>query len=119
MYTVTGKGGLRRLVLVPPHLIEAIEARRVKQPREVKDRNVFYNPYYNIGGGNAWSASFTEASKRALGWSKGAHGLRHSYAQERMLELQVTHKLEWEQALETVSQEMGHFRPEITMEYLR
>ena len=61
--------------------------------------------------------SVSAASERALGWSTGAHGLRHSYAQERMAELQAS--LSRDAALTTVSQEMGHFRPEITETYLR
>ena len=64
------------------------------------------------------SASLVSAaSERVLGWSTGAHGLRHSYAQERMAELQAS--LSRDAALTTVSQEMGHFRPEITETYLR
>ena len=64
------------------------------------------------------SSSVTNAAERVLGWSTGAHGLRHSYAQERMYELQHN-GLRRDEALETVSQEMGHFRPEITETYLR
>ena len=45
------------------------------------------------------------------------HGARHAYAQERMAELQ--RMLFCADALETVSQELGHFRPEITETYLR
>ncbi|RCS56703.1 site-specific integrase, partial [Brachybacterium sp. JB7] len=62
--------------------------------------------------------AFTRASQRGLGWSNGAHGVRHSYAQERMGELQRS-GLAYRDALETVSQEMGHFRPAITEVYLR
>ena len=47
------------------------------------------------------------------------YGVRHGYAQERMRELQVGQLLTRDKALETVSQEMGHFRPEITEAYLR
>ncbi|WP_310619439.1 hypothetical protein [Flexibacterium corallicola] len=100
-------------------MVQELEARRLAQPKRVCDRKIRYWQHYDIGGGNAWSSSFTEASKRALGWSKGGHGLRHSYAQERMIELQVELFLEWSLALETVSQEMGHFRPDITLTYLR
>ena len=46
-----------------------------------------------------------------------AHGARHAYAQERMRELQ--RMLLRAGALETVSQELGHFRPEIAETYLR
>ena len=48
----------------------------------------------------------------------GAHGVRHSYAQERMSELQKS-GMTRDSALEIVSQELGHFRPEITEVYLR
>ena len=58
------------------------------------------------------------ASTTVLGWSKGGHGLRHSYAQDRVMELQ-TLRLSQEAAKEVVSQELGHFRPEITDTYLR
>ncbi|KAG1682859.1 Valine--tRNA ligase [Nymphon striatum] len=47
-----------------------------------------------------------------------AHGLRHSYAQERMGELR-SQGLTREYALEIVSQELEHFRPDITEIYLR
>lgn len=118
LYTVVGKGGLVREVLLPDDLAQRLEALRLDAPREVTDRNIRYEQHYNINGGNRWSGSFTNASKRALGWSQGAHGVRHSYAQERMIELQQC-GLDRGQALETVSQEMGHFRPGITEVYLR
>lgn len=74
--------------------------------------------HYEIAGGKNWSNSFSAASKRELGWSHGAHGLRHSYAQNRMDELQQQGFL-YQEALEIVSQEMGHFRASITEVYLR
>ena len=60
--------------------------------------------------------SFSKTSSHVLGWSRGGHGLRHTYAQERMKEIT---KIEYERALKIVSQEMGHFRPNITLIYLR
>jgi len=119
LYTVHGKGGLVREVLLPEHLAQRLEELRLETPRTITDRNIHYTQRYDINGGNRWSSSFTGASNRTLGWSHGAHGLRHSYAQQRMIELQVNHQLSREQALETVSQEMGHFRPDITETYLR
>ena len=62
--------------------------------------------------------SFSKASNRALFFSNGGHGLRHSYAQERMDELKGL-GLSRQVALETVSQELGHFRAEITEVYLK
>ena len=111
-YTVEGKGGLVR------DLADRLEARRLDTPLRVTDRGINYQSHYEIGGGQRRSNSVSAAADRALGWSTGAHGLRHSYAQERMTELQ-NQGLTREQALETVSQELGHFRPEITEVYLR
>ena len=116
-YTVDGKGGLVREVLIPKDLADKLETHRLEHPIQITDRGVHYSSYYDINGGNRWSSSFSSAANRALTWSAGAHGLRHSYAQERMSELQKS--MGYEKALEVVSQEMGHFRPEITEVYLR
>ena len=116
-YTVVGKGGLVRVVRVPDDLAARLEERRLDEAVRVSDREIRYLSLYDIGGGEAWSRSFSRASTSALGWSRGAHGLRHSYAQERMAELQ--RGLRYDDALEVVSQELGHFRPGITREYLR
>lgn len=118
LYTVQGKGGLIRHVLLPNHLATALESLRLNTPRQMTDRNVRYIQHYAIGAGKNWSQSFSRAAKKALGWTEGAHGVRHSYAQERMTEL-VKSGLLRNDALEIVSQEMGHFRPEITETYLR
>jgi integrase len=117
-YIVTGKGGLRREVMMPRELAARLEARRLDTPRAVTDRGITYRQHYDIGGGNAWSKSFSDASTRILGWSQGAHGLRHSYAQERMRELQAQGK-PYHYARELVSQELGHFRGDIVEVYLR
>lgn len=117
-YTVVGKGGLCREVLIPRELADRLEATRLVEPQRVTDRGVHYTQHYEIGGGQRWSNSFSQASNAALGWSNGAHGVRHGYAQERMGELQRA-GLSYRDALEAVSQEMGHFRPEITEVYLR
>ena len=117
IYTVHGKGGLVREVLLPHALAERLEAVRLDAPLAITDRGIHYQSHYDIGGGQRWSNSVSAAANRVLGWSTGAHGLRHSYAQERMAELQAS--LSRDAALTTVSQEMGHFRPEITEVYLR
>lgn len=118
IYTVKGKGGLVREVLIPTLLSQKLEELRYSQPKQVIDRGIYHSSLYAIGGGQSWSNSFSAAAKRCLGWSEGAHGLRHSYAQQRMHELQSS-GFSRDLALETVSQEMGHFRPEITEVYLR
>lgn len=117
-YTVQGKGGLTREVSIPRELARRLEATRLSEPRQVTDRGVHYQQHYAMAGGQSWSSSWSQASNAALGWSNGAHGLRHSYAQERMGELQRA-GLQYRDALETVSQEMGHFRDTITEVYLR
>lgn len=116
-YTVHGKGGLVREVRIPIPLAQRLERTRLAEPRIVSDRGINYHQFYGIGGGQPWSKSVGAASKSALGWSNGAHGLRHTYAQERMAMLQ--RHLTRREALTVVSQEMGHFRPEITEVYLR
>lgn len=118
LYTVVGKGGLIRHVLIPNILASQLEQQRLAQPITVVDREINYSQRYNIAGGKKWSDSFSKASNRTLLFSTGAHGLRHSYAQERMVELKNL-GYKYETALETVSQEMGHFRAEITELYLK
>lgn len=116
-YTAEGKGGLVREVQLPSDLSRQLEAQRLETPITVTDRGIHYQTHYDVAGGKNWSNSFTAAANRSLNWSAGAHGLRHSYAQERMKELQSS--MSYSKALEVVSQEMGHFRPEITEVYLR
>lgn len=117
-YTVVGKGGLIREVTIARELAGKLEAVRLAEPRMVTDRDIYYEQHYEIGGGKQWGDSFGKAAQRALGWSSGAHGVRHTYAQERMKVLQLLGK-NYEISLAIVSQEMGHFRPDITEVYLR
>jgi len=116
-YLVTGKGGLVREVMIPKDLARELEARRI-EPQRVTDRGVYYTRQYDIGGGNAWSKRVSDASMRALGRSTGAHGFRHAYAQERMRELQ-NRGVPYNEARRLLSQELGHFRPEVVETYLR
>lgn len=117
-YTVEGKGGLVREVLLSRELAAQLEATRLAEPRQVIDRGVNYTQHYDLAGGRAWSQSFSAASQRELGFSNGAHGLRHSYAQERMDELQ-RNGMNYDDAKGTVAQEVGHFDKETTEAYLR
>lgn len=123
-YTVVGKGGLVRTVRIPYALVDVLEKRRLDTPRTVLDRKIRYEQHYNLPGGNNLSKSFSAASKRALGWSNGIHGLRHSYAQQRLQQLcrefqKIPGLNGRDRALQIVSHEMGHLRPEITLVYLR
>ena len=118
-YTVEGKGGLVREVLIPRSLATRLEATRFTNgPISIVDRGVNYQKHYDIGSGKNWSTSFSRVSVNQLGWSNGGHGLRHSYAQERMSELQGG-GFGYSQALATVAQELGHFSPATTEAYLR
>ena len=118
IYTVEGKGGLCREVAIDRDLANRLEERRLDAPRTVYDREIRYQQHYDLGAGKQWSDSFSKAAERELGWTQGAHGLRHEYAQTRMSALQGM-GYEYRDAMEVVSQEMGHFRPEITEVYLR
>jgi integrase len=117
-YTVVGKGGLIREIQLPQSLSDRLEERRLTEPKSIIDRGIYYEQVYEISGGKTWSTNFNEKSVEVLEWSNGAHGLRHSYAQERVNEVQERGKT-YSKTLEIVSQELGHFRPEITEVYLR
>ncbi len=117
-YSVVGKGGLVREVKLSKELSDCLEKVRLSTPKAVIDRKINYSKTYNIGAGKNWSVSYSKASKREFGWTTGAHGLRHSYAQERMKEIQSQGHT-YQSTLEIVSQELGHFRAEITETYLR
>ena len=117
-YTVDGKGGLVREVRLPAALARELESTRLAEPKPIRDREVRLETRYDVAGGRNFSNAFSRDAQRHLGWSEGAHGLRHSYAQRRMDELGDQGK-SYPEALGVVSQELGHFRPEITEVYLR
>lgn len=117
-YSVVGKGGLVREVAVSKSLAVELERRRLEEGITIRDRGIAYRSFYDVAGGHKWSNSFSAASNRALGFSTGAHGLRHSYAQNRMRELAAAGASR-ATALGIVSQELGHFRKDITEVYLR
>ncbi len=117
-YSVVGKGGLCRKVAIPISLANLLESVRLPSPKTVRDRKIDYQMYYEIGFGQSLSQSFAYASACALGWSTGVHGLRHSYAKRRFAELRQIGYQHAEAEL-IVSQEMGHFRSEITAAYFR
>ena len=86
-YTVVGKGGLVREVRLSGQLAKELERTRLSEPRIVVDRGIKYRQHYNLSGCVYFSFIFGKTSKEVLGWSTGAHGLRHGYAQDRMTEL--------------------------------
>ena len=93
---------------MPYELAERLDAQN-PPPRLVVDHDVRYYALYDIGGGNAWSRSFTDASKHALGWTTGAHGLRHGHAQDH-LEYHLDESRDCTEGERLVSQQLGHFR---------
>ena len=112
LYTVQGKGGLVREVMVPAYLAERLEATRLTTPQVVTDRGVRYSSLYDIGGGQRWSQSFTTASSRALGWSTGGHAIRATWACERVAQLQSM-GYGMQAAMSVCSQNHGHFRVDV------
>lgn len=118
VYTVSGKGGLVREVYLSPATAARLEAARRDQPTTITDRGIHRVSRYEIGGGNAWSLSFSRTSRTELGWTAGAHAVRHTYAQQRMHEVQARGHT-YDDARAIVAQELGHFRSTTTEAYLR
>ena len=119
LWTVKGKGGLIYPTWMPQHLADELHGRRLQVPREVTDDNIKLKCYYrDLPGGKSWAQSFTRACQREFGWSNGAHGIRHTVAQLRMDYYQEI-GMDYNEAREIVSQELGHFRGSITETYLR
>jgi site-specific recombinase XerC len=117
-YTVVGKGHLVREIMMPRDLHERLAPRRLAAPVTKTDRTRRHESVYDLPGGRVWAERFSATAREVLGWSHGAHGLRHSYAQARMCQIQRLGKT-FGEALRIVSQELGHFRPSVTLEYLR
>ncbi len=117
-YSVNGKGGLIREVRLSPELARRLELHRLPTSVQVRDRAVFYDKKYDINGGKKFSNAFSAASKRTLGYSNGAHGIRHTYAKTELGRYQQR-GVPFVDAKTIVSQELGHFRPDIVDAYLR
>jgi integrase len=116
LYLVDGKGGLVRAVALSIELARELEKYARPAPVTVRDREIDYISHYDIGGGQALSSSFSYASERALGYSHGVHGMRHSFAWNRLAALIPL--VGPRRALEILAQELGHFRVSITLNYL-
>jgi integrase len=115
---VNDKGGLSHPVSLHHHTAAELEKFRLAEPKVVTDRGIHRKMLYGIGYGQAWSQSFSAASIAVTGKSTGAHGLRHAYAQRRYCVLRKAGFSEID-CLTLVSQELGHFRPEVTLAYFR
>lgn len=118
IYIVHGKGGLCRRVMLSRSLSEELMTHLREHPIKVKDRKVIHTSFFNLLGGVNFSTQFSKLSKEVLGKSYGAHGLRHSYVQSRVRDL-ICRGLSYEQALQAVSNEVGHFDTANTEAYLR
>lgn len=111
-----GKGGLVRGVAIPRRIYEEISDLRFSELATVTDRKKTYTPSFDLAAGQALSIAFTRASQKALGFSFGIHGLRHSYVQRRLEQLQDL-GFSFRDSLEICAQEVGHFRLQITLHY--
>lgn len=121
IYIVTGKGGLQRRVMLPKDLAVRLQDLAFDRPRNILDRErgiIYKDVLYDLGSGKNWSRSFTRAALKVLGWSRGAHGLRHSYVQNRMSELDAV-RVSHRESLRAVANEVGHFSEKTTYTYLR
>ncbi|MFA0079369.1 integrase domain-containing protein [Vibrio artabrorum] len=115
-YVVNGKGGLLRAVMIPTELAQELESYRLDTPKLIKDRKADILTHYNLVGGIRFTNAFYNMSTKVLGYSHGAHGLRYTYAQQRMGANNPGNTYETNKLI--VSQELGHFRPDITDHYL-
>ena len=117
-YVVIGKGGLKRKIIVPIALSQKLENFRLNNIVIKTQREIHYKKYYSIVGGHSFSQQFSRLSFELFSWSTGAHGLRHSYAQARIIFLQKN-GFTYDYSLKITSQELGHFSTTNTLTYLR
>lgn len=117
-FTVKGKGGLIREIIVPPDLASRVNQTRLDRPQARVDRMARVTQFFSLGSGQALSQAFSRASVKVLGHSSGLHGTRYTFCQKQMERLQSSgHPVD--SAKELVSQMCGHFRPDIVDVYLK
>ena len=80
------------------------------EPVILRNRGINHQQHYEITAGQRFTHVFTKTSVKRLGWSTGAHGLSHGYAQVRMDELHTG---------KFTRQELGYFRQDIVKVYIR
>lgn len=117
-FVVHGKGGLCRSVKITAPLADTLMEQVRPTMLAVSDRGVNYDSYFNLVGGSNFSMQFSKLSMAVLGFSHGAHGLRHSFAQARLHDLMCI-GLKYTNALDILSNELGHFSTSNTLAYLR
>ena len=116
-FVVRGKGGLIREIRLAPDLAGRLEDLKRPAKTIITHLTGHLPSYYDLTGGNQFCAAFGRLSKRELGFSNGAHGLRHTFAQRRFLDL-ICSGNDLSDALDILSQEMGHFATANTLVYL-
>ena len=117
-FVVHGKGGLRREVRLTPELSKLVMALLRRQPVRLSHRGAHLTSCFDICGGHKFAVEFSKLSLRVLGFTHGAHGLRHSFAQRRRTEL-LCAGFSVKEMLLILSQELGHFHTQNTLTYLR
>ena len=124
-YVTVGKNGLPRIVMISKNHSERLENEFRLPVMEVYfDRGNPYWRQYSLPGGQDWSRSFSRASFAVLGKSHGGHAMRHDFAERRYEHHRRRHldpdpdKNE-RLAREFSAQELGHFDPRSTDDYLR
>ena len=117
-YVVHGKGGLKREVRLHAELALELENTRRQEPMRVSNRGAHLISHYHLLGGQQFSIRFTQLSMKVLGFTFGAHGLRHSFGQRRRNEF-LRCGFSMKEAVPMLSQEMGHFASKNTLAYLR
>ena len=106
---ISGKGGKDREVPLSKETYQALKSLLDKADPSDGKYKFDMNDYRN---------ALKEAAERSGQEYTGSHGLRWNFAQEKFAELQEQGKT-YEQALQIVSNLLGHERPDITEHYLR
>jgi integrase len=117
-FIVHGKGGLHREIRLSPELAEHVKKLTRPVPVIVSNRETHLTSHFDLLGGHYFCNRFSIFSKNELGFSHGAHGLRHTFAQKRLLELMCLGH-DTDNAIKILAQEMGHFAITNTLTYLR
>lgn len=117
-FVVWGKGGLHREVRVSQPLAARLKERQRESKVTVSHRGAHLPSWFDLVGGHQFSHEFGRLSADVLGFSHGAHGLRHAFAQRRRIEL-LCKGLSMSEVIRVISQELGHFHIKNTLAYLR
>ena len=117
-FCVFGKGGLIRQVRLEASLAARLKEVARQSPVIVTDRDIHRTSHFFLPGGFDFSVEFGRLCTRVLGFSHGAHGLRHTFAQQRLLAF-ICLRQDPTTAIEILAQEIGHFSTKNTMTYLQ